>query len=185
MRKAIIFDLDGTLADTMPTHLKACKVVFGKMGYDFPEDYFYAMAGVPTEVTFKDYLTKINLNHDAHQLAIEKENTFLELLPEVKALDKVAEIARSNKGIVPMAVGSGGTKEVVEKTLKNIGFENFFDTIVTFEDVKNPKPHPDTFLLCAEKLNIEPADCVVYEDADLGIEAAKRAGMAFVDVREM
>lgn len=183
MNKGIIFDLDGTLADTMPAHLKACKIVFAKFGHDFPDDYFYQMAGVPTAVTFKDFLQKIGLNADPHQLAEDKENTFLSLLHEVKPLEKVAKVALENKGKIPMAVGSGGTKDIVEKTLANIGFDNFFDAIVTFDDVKNPKPHPDTFLLCAQKLNLKPEDCVVYEDADLGIEAAKRAGMDYVDVR--
>lgn len=182
--KALIFDLDGTLADTMPVHYKACQIVCNKYGFDFPEDFFYAEAGKPTLAVFELLMKKLGKDLDGSLLGIEKETVFLSLIQEVKPLDLIAEIAVFNKGKVPMAIGSGGQRRSVDLTLEAIGMANYFDVIVSCDDVKKFKPNPETFIKAATQMNVAPKDCLVFEDGDLGIDAARDGGMMVVDVRQ-
>jgi beta-phosphoglucomutase-like phosphatase (HAD superfamily) len=182
--KALIFDLDGTLADTMPVHYKACQIVCNKYGFDFPEDFFYAEAGKPTLAVFELLMKKLGKDLDGSLLGIEKETVFLSLIQEVKPLDLIAEIAVFNKGKVPMAIGSGGQRRSVDLTLEAIGMSDYFDIIVSCDDVKKFKPNPETFLKAATQMNVAPKDCLVFEDGDLGINAARDGGMMVVDVRQ-
>lgn len=182
--KAIIFDLDGTLADTMPLHYEACQIVCNKLGFEFPEDYFYAEAGKPTLEVFENLMNLLNLPHNGAAVGQEKEEIFIQLIPKVKPLKLVEDIAVRYKGKLPMAIGSGGQRHTVELTLKAIGYSDFFQSIVSADDVDQYKPHPDTFLKCAEEMNVDPKDCVVLEDGDPGIEAAIAAGMQYIDVRK-
>ena len=92
-------------------------------------------------------------------------------------------IARREKGKRKLAVASGGWKRVVKESLTLVGVEDLFDAIVGADDVEKGKPEPDVFLKAAEKIGVLPGNCLVYEDGDLGIEAAKRAGMEVIDVR--
>lgn len=182
--KAFIFDLDGTLADTMPVHYEACQIVCNELGFDFPEDYFYQEAGKPTLEVFRNLMKMLGKDIDGNQLGQAKEEKFLELIPTIKPLDIVAEVAKSHKGKIPMAIGSGGQRHSVNLTLEVIGFDDFFDSVVSCDDVQNHKPHPDTFLKAANEMGVDPKDCVVFEDGDPGIDAAKAAGMMVVDVRD-
>ena len=182
--KAFIFDLDGTLADTMSVHYKACQLVCNRKGFDFPEDYFYQEAGKPTLEVFRNLILKLGIKGiDGNELGQEKEKKFLELIPSVKPVKFVSQIAKKYKGKIPMAIGSGGQRNTVELTLTAIGFNDFFDSIVTCDDVEHHKPHPETFLKAALEMGVEPHECVVFEDGDPGLEAAKKAGMMTVDVR--
>ena len=183
--KALIFDLDGTLADTMPIHYKACQLVCNRNGFDFPEDYFYQEAGKPTLEVFRNLILKLGIkNVDGEQLGTEKEKVFIELIPKVKPLKIVAHIVEAHQGKIPMAIGSGGQKNTVNLTLKAIGFDGFFDAIITCDDVQYHKPHPETFLKAALEMGVKPHECLVFEDGDPGLEAAKLAGMMTIDVRE-
>lgn len=182
--KAFIFDLDGTLADTMPVHYKACQIVCNEHGFDFPEDYFYKEAGKPTLEVFRNLVKMLGKDIDGNILGQSKEEKFLELINLVTPLEIVAKIALDHKGKIPMAIGSGGQRYSVDLTLKVINFDGFFDSVVSCDDVKNHKPHPDTFLKAAKEMGVDPKDCVVFEDGDPGIEAAKSAGMQWIDVRE-
>jgi HAD superfamily hydrolase (TIGR01509 family) len=101
----------------------------------------------------------------------------------VTPIEPVTALVQKYHGKMPIAVGTGGHREAVEKTLEIIGIREYFDIIVTANDVKNHKPHPETFLRCAELMNLDPSECEVFEDGDLGIEAARRAGMIATDVR--
>ncbi|MAW65934.1 MAG: hypothetical protein CMD18_07050 [Flavobacteriales bacterium] len=183
--KAFIFDLDGTLADTMPIHYKACRMVCNKHGFDFPEDYFYQEAGKPTLEVFRSLIDKLEIKGvDSQELGREKEQAFLELIKWVKPFPVVAEVARFYKGKIPMAIGSGGQRETVNLTLNTIGFDDFFDSVVTCDDVEKYKPDPETFLKAASEMGVEPRDCVVFEDGEPGINAALKAGMMVIDIRK-
>ncbi len=182
--KAFIFDLDGTLADTMPIHYKACQTVCKKNGFDFPEDYFYEEAGKPTIDVFRSLINKLGIKGvDSNKLGKEKEHAFLEMIRLVKPIPIVSEIANYYKGKIPMAIGSGGQKNTVQLTLNAIGFNDFFDSIITCDDVDKYKPDPETFLKAALEMGVEPKDCIVFEDGDPGLLAASKAGMMVVDVR--
>jgi len=98
-------------------------------------------------------------------------------------IEKVVAVAREARGTRPMAVASGGYRRVVERTLRHIGILDWFGVLVAAEDTSRHKPEPDVFLEAARRLGVAPGACTVYEDTDLGIEAARRAGMRWVDVR--
>jgi beta-phosphoglucomutase family hydrolase len=181
--KGIIFDCDGTLADTMPLHWKAWQTVTTKHGLHFPEDRFYSLGGVPSRDIFKMLCSEQGKNLDCLALSHEKENAYLPFLPEVKAIDVVVEVAKANHGRLPMAVASGGIKHIIEQVLEHLQIRHFFDAIVTSEDVKHQKPAPDIFLEAAKRIGIPPQECRGYEDTDLGMQAILAAGMDAVDVR--
>lgn len=182
--QAMIFDLDGTLADTMPTHYEAWMAICDKYHLQLSEDRFYEVGGMPTKVLAEMLVRESGEPLDPMKLAREKEERFLESLHTIKPVDPAVAIARQYRGHLPMAVATGAIREVCERVLKQIGFIDCFDAIVTSEDVQAPKPAPDIFLVSAAKLGVEPARCQVYEDADPGLEAARRAGMQYVDIRK-
>jgi HAD superfamily hydrolase (TIGR01549 family) len=95
----------------------------------------------------------------------------------------VVEIVRQNRGVKPIAVASGGFRAIIQRQLKQIEMHDWFDAVVTAEDTAKHKPEPDVFLEAARQLGTPPKHCIVFEDADLGVEAARRAGMNCIDVR--
>ena len=181
--KALIFDCDGTLADTMPNHYKAWKAALNALDADMDEPYFYTMAGWPSTDIIRRLNSERGYTLDVDATHHDKERRYVEMLQGAMEIKAVADIARAHLGMTPMAVASGGIRPVVEKTLEAVGLRSLFDFIVTAEDVANGKPAPDLFLLAAEQMGVAPADCIVYEDGDPGVEAARRAGMRVVDVR--
>ena len=183
--KALIFDCDGTLADTMPAHYVTWKEVFNRHGISFSLDRFYSLGGVPAREVVEIVSGEAGVRVDVPALAEEKDRAFMDCLEEVRPVEPVAAVAREFRGKLPMAVATGSHRELAEKTLDLIGMAGWFDAIVCAEDVVHPKPAPDIFLEAARRLGIKPTSCCVYEDADLGILGAERAGMDVVDVREM
>lgn len=182
--QGLIFDSDGTLVDTMPLHYLAWQETVQPEGAHFPEQLFYDLAGVPSDRITEILNEKFGYQLDPQETAEKKEELFLhKYLPQARPIPSVVEIAKAYKGKLPMAVATGGIPAVVNLALKAIGMENFFDTIVTSQDVANGKPAPDTFLEAARRLNVDSEYCVVFEDSDLGLEGARRAGMTPVDVR--
>lgn len=182
---ALIFDLDGTLADTMPLHYKACNLVCNQYGFEFPYDFFLSQAGRPTIEVFEDLVKIYGHNVNGALLGEKKEAKFLEVIQEVTPIELTQRIALEHEGKIPMAIGSGGQRKSVELTLDVIGMANIFDAVVSCDDVNHPKPHPETFLKAAEIMGVQPQKCVVFEDGEPGIVAAKAAGMHCIDVRPL
>lgn len=182
--EALIFDLDGTLADTMPLHYQASQEICNAHGFDFPLDYFYQEAGRPTIDVFIDLMKIKNTGLDGETLATAKEKRFLELLPTVKVIPEVFAVVEYYHGKIPMAIGSGGQRKAVIDTLNTLGILNLFDAVVSADDVQHHKPFPDTFLKGASAMGIEPEKCVVFEDGPPGIKAAIAAKMDVIDVRK-
>ena len=182
--KALIFDLDGTLVDSMPAHFQSwCRALEDHGAPSvFPEDVFYAMGGRATRDIVQILNGEQGLNLDPDAVALSKRRHFLTCLDQVEFVDDVIEFARANAGKVPMAIASGGTRLIVEKTLQVLEVSDLFDEVVTADDVINGKPAPDIFLEAAKRLEVSPADCVVFEDARPGIQAARDAGMEVVIV---
>ncbi|MCC6231168.1 MAG: HAD-IA family hydrolase [Verrucomicrobiales bacterium] len=181
--RALIFDCDGTLADTMPLHWQAWKVIQERHQFHFPEDRFYSLGGVPSRDILAMLKAEQKLGLNPIAVALEKEETYLETLGEVGPIHAVVEIARANHGQLPMAVASGGTRKVIELVLEHLKIRSLFSAVVTSEDVKHQKPAPDIFLEAARQLGVDPAWCRAYEDTDLGLQAIRAAGMDPVDVR--
>jgi beta-phosphoglucomutase family hydrolase len=183
MFSALIFDCDGTLIDSMPAHYVAWRATLDAVGIDFPEQRFYELAGTPTDRIIQMLAEEQSVFVDVDSLAQRKEQAYLDRLDQVAPIPSVVNVVRENLGRLPMAVASGGFRDVVQRQLRQIGLHGVFDAIVCAEDTTRHKPHPDVFLEAARRLGVAPSDCCVYEDADLGLEAARRAGMAMVDIR--
>ena len=181
--KGLIFDLDGTLADTMPIHFKAWKQTALEYGFVYTEELFYGLAGMPTHKIVPVVNERLGLKLDPVPFSRRKEELFLEYLKEVEPVKPVAEIMYKYHGSLPMSVGTGGKKHIAEITLKMMGFDKYIDIIVSANDVENHKPYPDTFLRCAELMKVEPQYCQVFEDGEMGLLAAERAGMIVTDIR--
>jgi beta-phosphoglucomutase family hydrolase len=183
--KALIFDCDGTLADSMPLHWRAWQTVLRKYKLFFPEERFYALGGVPSRDILKMLSQEQGISLDHHDAAREKEMAYLPFLEQVKPIRLVVSVAREHYGHLPMAVASGGTRSIIGKVLDQLQIRDLFDAVVTNEDVARQKPAPDIFLEAARRLNVPPELCRAYEDTDLGLEAIRAAGMQAVDVREL
>jgi beta-phosphoglucomutase family hydrolase len=183
--KGLIFDLDGTLADTMPYHFRSWKTACNKFGANIDTAFLRKHTGTPGWIIAREIIKLCNLNGSVtiDQIMDEKLLEFYKDQHLVKPIMPVVEIAKKYHGRLPMAVGTGGHREAVERTLEITGLRKYFDIIVTANDVENFKPHPETFLKCAEQMNIEPEFIEVFEDGELGIEAALTAGMVATDVR--
>jgi beta-phosphoglucomutase family hydrolase len=180
---ALIFDLDGTLADTMSVHYRAWVETMAKHGADVPEKRFHSLAGMPSVEIARLLNKEYGLELDASATHMEQAKLFTEMAHTIVEISAVADIARKHYGKVPMAVASSGAREVVERTLASVKLQHLFDVIITIEDVKQGKPAPDMFLLAAERMGVPSKYCVVYEDAELGLEAARRANIRAIDVR--
>ncbi len=180
---AILFDCDGTLTDSMPVHYVAWFRTMQRFGISFPEDRFYALGGVPSDKIVRMLADEQGIDVDIETAAMQKEEEFLRILHLIQPIPPVMEVAKHFRGRIPMAVASGGFRTIIHQQLERLGCNDWFSTIVTAEDTHRHKPFPDVFLLAAKRLEVAPADCLVYEDSDLGIEAAEAAGMDWIDVR--
>lgn len=183
--KALIFDCDGTLADTMPLHWLAWQTITTRHNVIFPEDRFYALGGVPSRHILQMLREEQRLSIDPIAVSREKEEEYLKLMAQVGPIHEVVEIARDHAGKLPMAVASGGTRPVIEKVLRHLNIRDLFAAVVTSEDVEHQKPAPDIFLEAARRLGAAPQNCRAYEDTDLGLTAIRSAGMDAVDVRTL
>jgi beta-phosphoglucomutase family hydrolase len=182
--RGIIFDCDGTLADTMPWHYEAWVTILERYDLEMSEDRFYALGGWPTKRVAQLLIGESGRAIDVEQLSREKEELFEQMLPRITAIEPVAETVWQNRGKLPMAVATGAILPICERILLQIGLHDCFDAIVSSECVEHHKPAPDIFLEAARRLGVDPVHCRVYEDTDPGIEAARRAGMQYVDVRD-
>lgn len=181
---AVIFDCDGTLVDSMPAHFEAwCEAlsIHGAGGV-FKEDVFFAMGGRPTLDIVVELNDEYNLKLNPEAVAFAKREAFLRRLGSITLIDEVAEFAQSLRGKVPLAIASGGSRMVVEKTLHIVGISDWFDEVVTADDVTDGKPAPDIFLKAAKLLGVSPAKCLALDDAPAGILAAQRAGMQVISI---
>lgn len=179
-----IFDLDGTLVDTMPLHYAAWRDTMREFGLDrdLDEHLFYSLGGVPAVKVADIFNQHYGTNFEPLALREVKEARFGKLLPAAPLIESVVAFARQVAATHPVSVASGGPRDVVTDTLETRGLSALFPVVVTADDVERGKPAPDTFLLAAEKMGVAAEGCLVFEDAELGIEAAKAAGMQWVRI---
>jgi HAD superfamily hydrolase (TIGR01509 family) len=183
--RALIFDCDGTLTDSMQAHFVAWRDAVAPFGMTLDEQRFYTFSGTPSRRVIPKLAAEQGIELDFETANLAKEEAFLESVHLLKPIDPVIEIARQHRGQLPMAVASGGVRRIVVRQLEHVDIYDWFDTIVTAEDTERHKPDPDVFLEAANRLNVPPEMCRVYEDGEPGIEAARRAGMECVDVRNL
>jgi HAD superfamily hydrolase (TIGR01509 family) len=180
--QALIFDCDGTLADTLPLHYIAWEQTFADSGLVCPLAFLIEHNGKPTDVIVALYNGQFKQNLDVQRFSFIKEQRTYALLDQAKPLP-VAVLAQRYQGQLPMAVVSGSNRPNVERTLRAAGLVDLFPVVLTADDGFPPKPDPGLFLEAAHRLGIAPAYCQVFEDAESGLEGARRAGMLATDVR--
>ena len=183
--QGLIFDCDGTLADSMPIHWRAWEQTCNRHGLKFTEERHYALGGTPSRLIFEILGKEQGVALDPLALSQEKEAAYLLMMPDVKPVEPVIAIAREHRGKLPMAIATGGQRGCIMQVLEHLDISDWFDALVTSEDVENPKPAPDTFLLAAEKIGVAPECCRAYEDTNLGMQAIRAAGMEAIDVRKI
>lgn len=182
--EALIFDLDGTLSDSLPVHIATWNKVCHHYNCHFNPLIIEELTGMPT-IQFANRIIKDNQLEgiDPEEMVKMKQQTFWESLENLKPHDAVVELVHKYHGKIPLTVGTGANRKSAELQLKALGIYDKFDAIVTADDVENHKPEPHTFLKCAELVKVNPEKCHVYEDGILGMKAAKAAGMFLTDVR--
>ena len=180
--RAYLFDCDGTIADSMPLHYIAWKKALAEWNCEYDEALFYSWGGKPVRKIIADLNQIHGLNMPIEAVAERKEAFYLEQLPQLKAIPEVLEHIEAQHSHIPFAVVSGSRRTSVVGSLTALNLLDKFDTIVAAEDYKNGKPAPDAFLLAAARIGVAPKDCLVFEDTELGIQAATAAGMASVMV---
>jgi beta-phosphoglucomutase family hydrolase len=180
--KAYLFDCDGTIADSMPLHYIAWKRALGEWGCEFPESTFYAWGGRPVLDIICSLNEQNGLDMPVEDVAARKESYYYEILPQLEAVPEVLEQIEAQHGNIPFAVVSGSTRESVTESLRTLRLLDRFETLVCAGDYTNGKPHPEAFLMAAERLGVAPEHCLVFEDTEMGIQAATAAGMASVKV---
>jgi beta-phosphoglucomutase family hydrolase len=181
----IIFDCDGTLVDSMPIHYVAWVESLNHHGapFDFTEEVFYSLAGIREQDVVKMLNEQYRSAVDPDGVAEYKFELFQKRMKEVGEIAPVADLARrAHLEGMPIAVASGSEEETVRGVLAANDLERLFEVIITPKLVKRGKPAPDMFLLAAERLGVAPEDCVVFEDGESGMQAARAAGMAAVFV---
>ena len=179
-----IFDLDGTLIDTMPLHFRAWEGAMRHVGLAcrLDEDLFYSLGGVPTRRVAELMAAHYGLRIDPDAVFHHKEALFQDLQGDARVIRPVADFARRVARTHPVAIASGGPRAIVRRSLEMTGLAPLFPVVVTADDVVHGKPDPEIFLLAARLIKVEPAQCLVFEDAEPGMRAAESAGMQWVRV---
>ena len=180
--KAYLFDCDGTIVDSMPLHYLAWKRIFAEHGCEFSERTHYSLGGMPTEEIVAMLNAQQGLNMSPADVSLQKEEYYYEIIHQLEAVPEVIEHIDASYGKIPFAVVSGGTRDSVTRSLNTLGILDRFETLVCAEDYKNSKPHPEPYLTAAKRLGVAPGDCLVFEDTEIGVQAATAAGMASVKI---
>ncbi len=181
--KALIFDLDGTLSNSLPVHVATWNIVGEKYGFSFDPQIIHEMTGRPTIEFAKRVVEQYGLSADPYELVRMKQQSFWGMANLLEPIDEVVRIVKEYHGKLPMSVGTGAGRKSALVQLETLNLLQYFDYIVSADDVTRHKPEPETFLECAHLMGVEPRFCQVFEDGVLGIEAAGKAGMMVTDIR--
>ncbi|MFZ7283787.1 beta-phosphoglucomutase family hydrolase [Avibacterium avium] len=180
----LIFDMDGTVIDTMPSHKKAWDKVGETLGYPLDGNIIYKLGGAPVKVVAEEMMKEAAMPMALFDQVIQLKRQYgIELIMLHSTLLPAAQVVKKFAGQKPLALGTGSYRNVTNLLLDKFNLHRYFDAVVTAEDVEHHKPKPDTFLRCAELIKVNPQRCVVFEDADLGVQAGLAAGMDVFDVR--
>jgi len=182
--KGLIFDLDGTVANTMQNHFEAWRAAVSPFGIEFSGEVFMQLTGMPKAATIIKLNEMFGTDMNTDEVGKAKAEVYKDLVSQTQEIKVVTDIVRKYHGKLPMSIGTGSTQLGAHRTLSILGMEHYFNPIITADDVQNFKPAPDTFLKCAQLMGVDPKDCIVFEDGILGIQAAETAGMMVVDVND-
>jgi len=181
--KGLIFDLDGTLSDSLPVHMATWNMLGETFGFIFEDRLVHEMTGMPTIAFAERLIAENQLAVSPEELVKLKQEAFWQSVGLIKPIELVVNIVKLWHGKLPLSVGTGASRRSAMLQLETLGLTHYFDAVVTADDVTRHKPQPDTFLLCAERMGVKPSECQVFEDGILGMQAAVSAGMIVTDVR--
>jgi HAD superfamily hydrolase (TIGR01509 family) len=180
--RAYLFDCDGTIADSMPLHYVAWRTALAEWSCPFSEELFYSWGGFPVAKIISLLNEKRGLKMPIEEVGRRKEQLYYDAIHNLKAVPEVLEHIEAQRGRIPFAVVSGSTRDSVETSLGALKLLDRFQTLVCAGDYSKSKPDPEAFLVAAKRLGVEPKNCLVFEDTEMGIEAARAAGMRYVRV---
>jgi len=181
--RALIFDLDGTLSDSLPVHIASWHSICSILKCSFDERIIVEMTGAPTIKIAERIKQEQGITIDAAEIVRMKQQEFRKNINLIKPHDAIISVMKRFHGKIPMAIGTGSSRISAMLQIKELAIDRYFDFIVTADDVSRHKPEPETFLKCAELMKVDPKYCQVFEDGELGMQAAKTAGMLLTDVR--
>ncbi|HET6143984.1 MAG TPA: HAD family phosphatase [Candidatus Acidoferrales bacterium] len=180
--EAYLFDCDGTIIDSMPVHYLAWKQALAEWNCTFDEQLFYSLGGMPTREVISLLNKQQGLSMPTDIVAARKDELYSTMFSQLITVPEVLEHIENQFGKIPFAVVSGGTRESVSASLRAVNLLDKFDVLVCADDYTRAKPDPEGYLLAAGKLGVAPQSCLVFEDTDMGIQAATAAGMASVKI---
>ena len=181
---ALIFDCDGTLVDSASLHFRALRDALRAQGLELGQEWYEQRLGLSRRALFQQFEQCFGAKIDVASASELSDRIYASISHELAEIPLIASIAREHHGKVPMAVASGGERFVLATSLRAAGLVDLFDHVVSISDVGQGKPSPALFLEAARRLGHLPAECLVFDDTDEGIEAARRAGMPCIDVRK-
>ncbi len=180
--EAFLFDLDGTVADSMPLHYLSWAQAVGEAGGQFPEELFYQLGGVPLPRTVEILNERFGTAMDPAVVVARKEGLYLGMLDRLTPVTAVLRVMDAWVGRVPFAIVSGSPRASIEATLARLGLGHYFPVVVGAEDYREGKPAPEPFLMAAARLGVAPERCLVFEDAEAGVQSAVAAGMDWLRI---
>lgn len=180
----VIFDMDGVLADTGPIHFESWVKMANEIDVEFTREFFEDTFGQQSVIITRKLLGDEVDDKELVKRANLKELYYREMVKDkLEPLPGAIELIKTLKDKqFKLAVGSSGPPENVELLLNSLKVKKYFDVIITAAEVSKSKPEPDVFLIAAKKVNVKPENCIVIEDAPVGIEAAKRADMKSIAI---
>ncbi len=181
--EGLIFDFDGTLVDSMPSHYLSWRAAFGAFGATFTERFFYDHAGVSLIGVVTAFNREMGTSLPPVEVVTKKNAHHVTYLDQTKPIEPVLDIVRRYHRRLPMAVATGNSRTLTAPLMERLDLGKYFDAVVFGEDVQKGKPDPESFLTAARMIGVEPNRCEVFEDGLPGLEAARRAGMKVTDIR--
>ncbi len=180
--RALLFDCDGTLVDSLGVYQHAWTGPLADRGFTMTDEWFQSYAGASMR-PFIEGALGVLAPEEYDEVERAGFDSFLAHIHLIQAFEHVVDIARAYHGVLPMAVVSGGREQPVLRSLEAVGIRELFDVVVTSDQVEHSKPAPDCYLMAAEHLGVAPGDCLAYEDSETGLRSARAAGVPVLDVR--
>ena len=181
--KALIFDLDGTLVDSMNAHFLAWRETLLAHDVELSEAEFAELGGRTSGEIVAAINQRRRLQLDPDAITLQKNAAFVRHVPLLQTREAIRTLLERSAGTLPCGVATNEHLGVANIVMRVTGLASLVNAMVTSDEVDTPKPAPDLFLECAARLGVDPADCQAFEDSDSGIAAARAAGMIVTDVR--